>query len=176
MFVLQSVDIRGKKLRVWFESHSWFMFLFVVVADVCFFFFMHHCSVVLTKKPEEEEELQSEGGQRRWGGEIFSTSQQGVWRGWRAGSWFCAFCHISSGSFYSKRRLARAQTHKGKKLLHPRSVLAHSHAHCTAGPSRPRPLSSQRHRDIFIFHKAQTLMKHRRHKYISMIYFFKSGS
>lgn len=80
--------------------------------------------------------------------------------------------------FCSKRcrscSLARAQTHKrtwntypfAEELLHLRT---HSRTH-TASPSHPHPLTSQRHKDIFIFHKAQTLMKHQRRKYISMIF------
>lgn len=60
---------------------------------------------------------------------------------------------------------------KGKKktLASWFCLYTHIHAH-TLGPSSPHPLSSQRHKDIFIFHKAQTLMKHWRHKYISMIF------
>lgn len=52
-------------------------------------------------------------------------------------------------------------------------LISSPHTHTlmhTLCPSPPRPLSSQRHRDIFISRKALTLMKHRRHKYISMIF------
>ncbi len=39
---------------------------------------------------------------QRWGGEIFLTSQQDVWSGWRQ-LVICTFCHILPGSFRSKR-------------------------------------------------------------------------
>lgn len=60
----------------------------------------------------------------------------------------------------------------GKKTpMHPDFISSHTHTLMhTLCPSPPRPLSSQRHRDIFISRKALTLMKHRRHKYISMIF------
>lgn len=56
-----------------------------------------------------------------------------------------------------------------RKKTHPRLLSTHMRTHA-ASPSHPHPLSSQRHEDIFIFHKAQTLMKHQRHKYISTIF------
>lgn len=84
--------------------------------------------------------------------------------------------------FCSERRgcynPGRAQTHRltfaGGEEKKPLCILISSpHTHTlmhTLCPSPPRPLSSQRHRDIFISRKALTLMKHRRHKYISMIF------
>lgn len=84
--------------------------------------------------------------------------------------------------FCSERRgcynPGRAQTHRltfaGGEEKNPLCILISSpHTHTlmhTLCPSPPRPLSSQRHRDIFISRKALTLMKHRRHKYISMIF------
>lgn len=85
----------------------------------------------------------------------------------------CTFCHISPLSFAPNGVTGAASSvhTKGPENMHPfqkNSYILVSSPHtfmCThaAGPSHPHPLSSQRHKDIFIFHKAQTLMKHQRH-------------
>lgn len=95
---------------------------------------------------------------------------------------FVTFFFFFAWKFCSERRgcynPGRAQTHRltfaGGEEKKPLCILISSpHTHTlmhTLCPSPPRPLSSQRHRDIFISRKALTLMKHRRHKYISMIF------
>lgn len=103
------------------------------------------------------------------------TSQQGVWRGWRQ-LMICTFCQILPGSFAQNgAAVAISPMHKQTRNIHIKSEKKQKHTSCilissphTLGPSLLYSLSSQRHKDIFIFYKAQTLMKHWRHKYIFM--------
>lgn len=145
------------------------------------------CSVVLMKEQEEEVRriVCVNVAAMRWGDISDLTSQSSVWSGWRqllVFAPFVTFFFFFAWKFCSERRgcynPGRAQTHrptfaggeKKKTLCIPiSSPHAHTFMH-TLCPSPPHPLSSQRHRDIFISHKALTLMKHRRHKYISMIF------
>lgn len=152
---------------------------------------LHMCTQKTTEWRGRASEWRS---QRWWGaGDIFdSSSQQDVWSGLTSAhdlhllSLF--FFFFPPGSFYSKSDVARAETHTNRPETHIHSsnniqkkktlassfhlftfTLTHTHTP-SPSPTHPHPLSSQRHKDIFIFHKAQTLMKRRRHKYISMIF------
>lgn len=115
----------------------------------------------------------------RWGAEIFLTSQQEVWRGWRR-LIICTFfpqvllktalesCSCINTQIDRKFIYIHSKNNSKKKQSCFLILSLHTFTH-TSSPSSSHPLSSQRHEDIFIFHRAQTLMKHRRHKYISMI-------
>lgn len=145
------------------------------------------CSVVLMKEQEEEVRriVCVKVAAMRWGDISDLTSQSSVWSGWRQLVVLHPLSHylfFFAWKFCSERRgcynPGRAQTHRltfaGGEEKKPLCILISSpHTHTlmhTLCPSPPRPLSSQRHRDIFISRKALTLMKHRRHKYISMIF------
>lgn len=104
----------------------------------------------------------------------------------RASHLFVTFRRGSFFFFFFAVVLVHGKIHPGrgeeeKKLSHP-VFLSSAHTPLPSSSSLSLSFSSQRHKDIFILHKARTLMKHRRHKYISMIFFFpffpsfKSGS
>lgn len=103
----------------------------------------------------------SEWSSERSGGDIFLTSQPGVWRGWRQ-LMICTFCQILPGSF------AQNGAAVAVSLMHKETLASSFHLHTLSAPPFLMSPYSQRHKDIFIFYKAQTLMKHWRHKYISM--------
>lgn len=147
------------------------------------------CSVVLMKEQEEEVRriVCVKVAAMRWGDISDLTSQSSVWSGWRQ----LVVLHLLSHFFFfffclevllwttwllQPRSCTNTQTdicrRRGKKKTLC-ILISSPHTHTlmrTLCPSPPRPLSSQRHRDIFISRKALTLMKHRRHKYISMIF------
>lgn len=141
------------------------------------------CSVVLMKEQEEEVRriVFVKVAAMRWGDISDLTSQSSVWSGWRQ----LVVLHLLSifffflpGSFaLNDVAVTTPAVHKhtgwhlqeGRKKKNLCILISSPHTH-TLCPSPPRPLSSQRHRDIFISRKALTLMKHRRHKYISMIF------
>ena len=129
-------------------------------------------------KEEVREELQ------RWGGEIFLTSQQDVWRGWRQlvnrtflshfalEVFVCFFCHSKRCCSCACTRKNPSRERKREKKNSRILFFFFFRLHTLLPSPSSLSLSSQRHKDIFILHKARTLMKHRRHKYISMIFFF----
>lgn len=145
------------------------------------------CSVVLMKEQEEEVRriVCVKVAAMRWGDISDLTSQSSVWSGWRQ----LVVLHLLSHFFFfclevllwttwllQPRSCTNTQTdicrRRGKKKTLC-ILISSPHTHTlmhTLCPSPARPLSSQRHRDIFISRKALTLMKHRRHKYISMIF------
>lgn len=94
----------------------------------------------------------------------------------RASHLFVTFRRGSFFFFFFAVALVHGKIHPGrgeeeKKLSHP-VFLSSAHTPLPSSSSLSLSFSSQRHKDIFILHKARTLMKHRRHKYISMIFFF----
>lgn len=85
------------------------------------------------------------------------------------------FVTFRRGSFFfspQSRSCTKKSIQGEKKKKNSRILFFFSSAHTPPLLILSLSLSSQRHKDIFILHKARTLMKHRRHKYISMIFFF----
>lgn len=114
----------------------------------------------LMKEPEWRK--QQKGEEERY----FWLHSRMCWRGWRQLT-ICTFCHILSLSFCSKwchrwAQLVHKDTRFSKHTCINRKKGLLPHWIHTSSPSHPHPLSSQRQKDIFIFH--ETLMKHLRHK------------